>query len=187
MAAARPLTWLARIAALALAGAILPGCADEPALAEDGVRREKVTIAGETFRLELAVDDETRTRGLGGREEIAPDGGMLFVFDRAARRSFIMRDCLVPIDIIYLDRAGRVLTMHHMPVEPPRGPDEGVVGDWDPRRAENRRYEQRLKKYSSRFPTQFVIEVKGGTLERLELEEGDRIDLDIEKLKELVR
>ena len=52
----------------------------------------KVRVGGETFRLELALDDETRTLGLGGREEIPRDGGMLFVFPQAAQLSFVMRD-----------------------------------------------------------------------------------------------
>jgi len=42
-----------------------------------------------------------------------------------------------------------------------------------------------LKGYSSRFPSQFVIEVAGGTLKALPkpLKVGDRIELDIAGLK----
>jgi len=142
---------------------------------------ERVTIKGETFFLELALDDETRFKGLSGRTHIEPDGGMLFVFPNASVRQFVMRDCFTDIDIIYLDGSGRVVAQHAMVKEPPRGPGEGEVGEI------NRRYENRLRRYSSRHPAQFVIELAPGSLDRLELSEGDRIDLDIDRLKRIAR
>ncbi len=135
---------------------------------------ESVKIDGEWFQLELALDGETRYKGLSGRDHIEPDGGMLFVFPKPNDQRFVMRDCLVPIDIIYLDPAGRITAMHHMPVEPPRDPEtEPVTGV-----GATDKYEQRLKRYPSRYPAQFVIELAGGTLERLDLSEGELIDLN---------
>ncbi len=125
-----------------------------------------VTLKGETFKLELALDDETRVQGLSDRAEIADDGGMLFVFPDEKRRAFVMRRCLVPIDIAFLDARGEVLWMHAMQVEPdPDAPDN------------------RLKPYISHHPAQFAIEVRDGTLRRLGLRQGDRIDLPLEDLK----
>ena len=43
----------------------------------------------------------------------------------------------------------------------------------------------RLKPYSSHYPAQFAIEVRDGTLRRLGLSQGDRIDLPLEDLKGL--
>jgi uncharacterized membrane protein (UPF0127 family) len=145
---------------------------------------EKVVINGRTFHLEIAADDVTRFRGLSGRTEIAPDGGMLFIFPRPSRLEFVMRDCPVPIDIIFLDGSGRVVATHAMLPEPPRGDGERLN---DPRTGTNEAYERRLKKYPSRFDAQFVIELKGGTLETLKLKSADKIDLDVARLKKMAK
>ncbi len=145
---------------------------------------EKVVISGRTFHLEVAADDVTRFRGLSGRTEIASDGGMLFIFPRPSRLEFVMRDCPIPIDIIYLDGSGRVVATHAMLPEPPRADGERLN---DPRTGTNEAYERRLKKYPSRFDAQFVIELKGGTLEALKLKSADKIDLDLARLKKMAK
>lgn len=138
--------------------------------------RVPVSITGRTFRLELALDDATRFRGLSGRGEIAPDDGMLFVFPYAARLAFVMRDCDAPIDIAYLDGAGRIVSMYTMQPEDPRRPGES---DYD--------YEQRLRKYQSRFPAQFVVELRGGRLDELGVVVGDKMKFDTAGLKARAR
>jgi uncharacterized protein len=140
-------------------------------------------LGGESFTLAVADDGEERTRGLGGVPHIPDDRGMIFIFPRAAPRSFIMRDCLVDIDIAYLTDSGFIGRMYTMPVEPPRGEGEGVEGDFA-----NRAYESRLKRYPSGFPCRIVIEVAGGTFERLGLRPGDRIDItNLDALKSRAR
>lgn len=166
-------------------GSALTGCESTPRTEDDVYR---VTIDGRDFFLELALDNPTRTRGLSYREFIAPDGGMLFVFRNAAVRGFVMRDCVVPIDIIYLDGAGRIVKMYQMGVEPPRDPQAGEgTYKGDNTGTQNATYEQRLRKYSSRFDAQFVIELAGGTLDTLDISEGDLIDLDTDWLESRAR
>jgi uncharacterized protein len=157
------------ISALALLIPWAGGCSDgEPQATDD--THQAVTIKGETFNLELALDEDTRIQGLSDRAEIAPDGGMLFVFPDEQRRAFVMRRCLVPIDIAFLDAQGEVLWMHAMQVEPdPNAPDN------------------RLKPYDSHHPAQFAIELRDGTLRRLGLRQGDRIDLPLDDLKRRAR
>lgn len=141
---------------------------------DDGVRRETVEIRGRRFRLEIADNDEKRVKGLSGRTEIAEDGGMLFVFPRPQQAAFVMRDCLVDIDIIFLDTFGQVLSTYEMEVENPRQPGESAE-----------EYEERLKRYHSRGPAQFVIELRGGTLKTFEPElkrMRDVIRLDRQRL-----
>ncbi|MFG0305322.1 MAG: DUF192 domain-containing protein [Phycisphaerales bacterium JB040] len=153
----------------------LSGCA-EP-MPEVAPATMKVTISGKTYTLELALDDATRTKGLGQRTELAPDAGMLFSFPRSDERYFVMRDCFIPLDIIFLDATGNVTATHHMPIEPPRGEGEGEVGDYL-----NRAYASRLKRYGSRYAAKYAIEIPGGALEELDVKPGDRIDLDTELL-----
>lgn len=187
---------------LALAAALLIQCGcdsggsaagDTGEVAESGLPIERVKIQGETFRLELAADDASRVRGMGMRRSVDEDGGMLFAFPLANELNFLMRDCFISLDIIYVDGQGRVTATHHMPAEEPRGPSEGEAGDTNPLDRDNQRYEARLPKYPSRFRAQFAIELKGGTLDRLEEKTGQRIsvgeviELDLDRLKRLAR
>ena len=94
---------------------------------------------------------------------------MLFVFPEAARRQFVMRKCLVPIDIIFLDANGRIVKMHEMPVVPYDTPDSTLV------------------RYSSKYPAQFAIELAGGQLRQLSLSEGEKVELPLKSLKERAR
>jgi uncharacterized membrane protein (UPF0127 family) len=152
-----------------------------------------VTLAGKEFDLEMALTDEQRFKGLSGRLEIKSEGGMLFVFKNSEERAFVMRDCPIPMDIIYLDGTGRIVGMHKMVPEPPRTDAERVMSpprdpqgrpyNVPPWAFTNEAYEKRLKQYPSRFGTQFVIEVKAGTIDALRLKSGDRVELDIAGLK----
>lgn len=176
----RRATTLALVAASAASCAIT-GCSSESsggsaATAPSGLPTAPVTINGERFVMELALDDATRIRGLSGRETIDPQGGMLFVFPHAGRHEFVMRDCPAPIDIAFLDASGRVVAVHHMTPEPPRREGESAVA-----------YENRLKRYPSRFPAQYAVETVGGRLAALGVKEGDLIRFDAEGLKRRAR
>ncbi|MBI1190006.1 MAG: hypothetical protein GC200_04910 [Tepidisphaera sp.] len=158
---------------------------------KDQPKTAPVTIAGKPFTLELAIDQKVQFKGLGDRTEIKPDGGMLFVFSKPEARAFVMRDCPIPIDIIYLDGSGRVVATYKMTPEPPRSEAEKKLSlpypsapEWA---AMNNDYEDRLKKYPSGFAAQFVIELKGNTLDTLNVKKGDKIDFDIEGLKKLAK
>lgn len=152
-----------------------------------------VTLGGKRFNLELALDAQSRFRGLSERTNIPADGGMLFVFpdQQVTVHSFVMRDCPEPIDIIYLDRSGRITAMHTMQPDPPRTEAEKVLSAPYPGAPQwawtNEAYENRLTKYSSRYAAQFVIELRGGTLPTLGLKDGQRVDLPLEELRKRAR
>ncbi|HVU62702.1 MAG TPA: DUF192 domain-containing protein [Phycisphaerales bacterium] len=184
----------------------LHGC-DSPAPPAIKGNIADVIISGKTYHLEIAADPAVRMKGLGGRTEIADDGGMIFVFAPSEVRvmGFVMRDCPIDIDILYLDGAGRVLTTYEMKAEAARGKDEGVAGDSDLNELERKlraspndealrariqgdeTYEGRLKQYSSRFASTFVIELKAGSIKKLGVKEGDVVAFDRDGLKKLVR
>ena len=144
---------------LAMAAAARADSAAPPAL--------WVPLGGESFRLELALDPETRQLGLSGRARIAPTEGMLFVFPAPRPLAMVMRDCPVPIDVAFLDASGVVVAVHEMRPEPPRAPGESRFA-----------YEARLPQYPSPVLGQLAIEVAGGRLRQLGIEPGDRIALD---------
>jgi uncharacterized protein len=148
---------------------------------------QHIKLGGKSFFLEIAADEPTRMKGLGGRTKIEPDGGMLFVMPKPVDTSFVMRDCPSDIDIIFVDPNGRITAMHEMKKEDPRGPDEGTVGVIDASPGSpGAKYEARLKKYPSRFPAQFAIEIAPGSLAgplKGKFKEGDKLDLPLAALK----
>ncbi len=182
---ARAMMWLTWAMLAMLSGGLLRACEQPPKTMISG-QVATVVINDRAFKLEIAATDAVRMKGLGQRASIPEDGGMIFVFPPSQVRvqEFLMRDCLVDIDIVYLDGAGRVLSFHEMKAEPPRDPSKG---EGQPGEMGNAAYEGRLKRYSSRFPATFVIELKGGTIRTLQVKEGDLVQLDIAGLKSMAR
>ena len=64
--------------------------------------------------VELAVKPEERQRGLMFRTELAPDSGMLFVFDEQGNGPFWNMNTLIPLSIAYLDRDGTIVDLQEM-------------------------------------------------------------------------
>jgi uncharacterized membrane protein (UPF0127 family) len=163
--------WL--LAGIAIAG---EQPATAPATQPDNKPTEQIEIAGERFKLEVSADDQSREKGLSGRNEIAADGGMVFIFPDTAMRSFWMPECVIDIDIVFLDENGLIVSAYEMKAERPQ------------RRFESRaEYEARLKRYSSRKPAQFAIELKAGSIKRLKLKPGQKLDIEIQRLKSLAQ
>src|SRR5207248_822426 len=101
---------------------------------------------------------------------------------------FVMRDCPIDIDIIYVDGSGRVGNWHAMKADP-RKEGEGEVGETGgdkPMSEGAKKYEDRLHRYEPSYAYQFAIELKGGTIDgklKGKLKEGDKIDMPLEALK----
>lgn len=68
-------------------------------------------FGGVSLRIEVATTSASQERGLGGRESIPNDYGMLFVFKDSDKYGFWMKDMLVPIDIFWLDDKGQVVSI----------------------------------------------------------------------------
>lgn len=135
---------------------------------------ESVTIGGEEWTLELAMDDESIRRGLMHRDTLGDHEGMLFIFPDTDIRSFWMANCLINIDLIYLDDRGTITAVHEMVIEPPREANESQFA-----------YESRLKNYRSVYPARFAIELPSGSIRRLDLKPNQRLTIDLDRLKSL--
>ncbi|TVS13500.1 MAG: DUF192 domain-containing protein [Wenzhouxiangella sp.] len=115
-----------------------------------------VEAGGKRFYVEIAADDQARAQGLMFRDTLADDRGMFFIFRREEPRSFWMMNTRIPLDIIYLDRDLRVVSI-----------------------AENARPCRRAPcpSYPSRGPAQFVLEISAGQAAALGLEPGSRVSV----------
>ena len=128
------------------------------------------------YAVELATTDASRARGMGGRQTFPPGTAMLFVNPNDVVRRYWMLDCLVDIDVAFIDRFGRITAMHRMKAAPPRGSGE---------RAD--RYTSRLPRYSSRRPARYALELPKGDLSRLGLKVGQSIPLPHLPLQAMAR
>ena len=115
-----------------------------------------VEFHGQRFYVEIAAEGPSRARGLMAREHLAADRGMLFIFPEQRPLAFWMKNTLIPLDIIYLDSAFRVVDMalQARPCTVPRCPT-----------------------YPSRAPAQYALEINAGLARRHGLKIGDVIEV----------
>jgi uncharacterized membrane protein (UPF0127 family) len=152
------------IRCLSVAIAVLTVCASAQAQdcpsppAEDRIDfgpTETLTVASgqaaHEFNVEIADDVREHARGLMYRPEIAPDFGMLFVFEENAPHSFYMRNTCASLDILYLRADGEIASIvrHAVPFSERSLPSPG--------------------------PVRGVLELKAGRSEELGIEPGDRV------------
>lgn len=119
--------------------------------------RSKLVIAGQSgrhdFDVELAVNPDQRAQGLMYRRMMAADSGMLFDFGaRPQRASMWMKNTFIPLDMLFIAGDGRI---------------ESIV---------ERTVPHSLETVSSRGPVRAVLELNGGTVARLGIAPGDRVE-----------
>jgi uncharacterized membrane protein (UPF0127 family) len=71
-------------------------------------------IGSKTFTLEIANDTLEREKGLMRRDSMPADHGMIFVFAGEERLGFYMKNTRIPLDIIFLNANGVVVSIKQM-------------------------------------------------------------------------
>ena len=107
------------------------------------------------FTVEVAETPETQSRGLMERPSLAPNAGMLFIFQDVALRAFWMMNTLIPLDMLFIDAERRIINIqaNALPCEPP----------------------QRCPTYNSTAPAKYVLEIAGGRAQALGIRAGDYV------------
>jgi uncharacterized membrane protein (UPF0127 family) len=114
-----------------------------------------VRIGGEEFRVEVARTDAAKAQGLMHRRSLGPRQGMLFVHEADEHLSFWMKDTTIPLTLVFLSRDGRILQIAELkPLS--------------------------LKPITSEWAARYALELPQGTMDRLDVRVGDRVELPAE-------
>jgi uncharacterized membrane protein (UPF0127 family) len=145
------------VLALGLSSLTLPACnRREPAKAT--VARPladffPIAVGTQVVRMQLAISDQEKNFGLMGRRDLAPDQGMIFVFDRPQRLNFYMKNTPTPLDIGYFTSDGVLREIYQMyPF------DETTIS-------------------SKRYDLQLALEMNQGWFKEHDVRPGAKIDL----------
>lgn len=111
---------------------------------EDGGYIQKIDI-------EIADNDDKRTRGLMDRVGMRENQGMLFLFPFDTIQSFWMKNTVIPLDIIFVNRDNLIVTIHKNTIPFDTG------------------------NYSSTKPASRVVEVNAGYTDKYGISVGDKI------------
>ena len=132
-----------------LALIIATGCIEAAVYNKQEIKQlARVTFMTESkdqpaFTCEIARSDLELSRGLMFRDGLPPDRCMLFVFSNSENRTFWMKNTRIPLDIIFINTNRSVINVEKADVEI-------NVND------------SALKKYRSKAPATFVIEMNQG-------------------------
>jgi uncharacterized membrane protein (UPF0127 family) len=108
--------------------------------------------------VEIADTEDKRARGLMFREHMAPTDGMIFLFDEPGNYPFWMKNTLIPLDMIWLDKSARIVDIAHS-VPPCKA---------DP-----------CPSYDHKGQASYVIEVVSGFANDHKLKPGDEVKLNL--------
>jgi uncharacterized membrane protein (UPF0127 family) len=112
-----------------------------------------------TFHVEVARTPQQRELGLMFREKLAPDAGMLFVFDSQGPLTFWMKNTRIPLDMIFIDEQRRIV---------------GIVANAEPETLTPRRVDA---------PSRYVLEIGGGIAAQLGIHAGLGVELRVPELR----
>ena len=115
----------------------------------------QLEIRGNKFTVELAITDKEREKGLGYRDALPANQGMLFVYDHPEQYNFWMKGMRFPIDIIWIQDKKIVDISPNVPI---------AIGE-------------NLSTYTPKIPVSQILEVNAGTVDRLGIQIGDAVKI----------
>jgi len=137
-----------------LIGASMIAGSRSGALTDPSTELSTLTLGRFTVHAEVVQDEASRSRGLGGRTTLAPDSGMLFIFDSSDLWGIWMKDMKISIDVLWLNESGKIVSV-----------EENMLPETYPKIF---------------FPTtrsRYVLELPQGTFRMTGASLGDSIDL----------
>ena len=119
-----------------------------------------ITPKGDTIYAEVADTPAKRSKGLMDRMSLAPDRGMLFIFQDLGFWTFWMKNTKIPLDMLWLDGKGSIVDLQsNIPICERKD-------DFCPR------YRPRKKAF-------FVLELRAGQANNLGLKAGKTLKIEL--------
>ncbi len=118
---------------------------------KDVLQTQELRINQWKLTVEIADTRETQEKGLMGRDSMAEDHGMLFVYDRDARKSFWMKNTKIPLSLAYIAADGTIREIYDMEPLSTRIVD-------------------------SKYSVRYVLEVNQGAFDRHGIKVGDKVE-----------
>lgn len=123
-------------------------------------RKISLTLNKQKFIADIADTEDLRDQGLSDREILGANEAMLFVFNKADRYGFWMKDMNFPLDIIWTDDQGRIV-YYYQNLSPDTYPQV----------------------YYPSATSTMVVEVNAGIIEKQKVKIGDQLIFDKNILK----
>lgn len=111
------------------------------------------------FNVEIADTNAERARGLMFRKRLGQNRGMLFIFEDDSVRNFWMKNTLIPLDMIFVDSEGKVVSIQ-------KNVPPCVDGTSCP-------------VYSSGAGARYVLEINAGLAQIHAIQPGTRMDIQV--------
>jgi len=93
---------------------VVAACVGVAPVRAAGLPVTTLTIGGHKLVAEVVTTPEQRATGLMNRFSLAPDHGMLFVFEAPQPLGFWMKNTYVPLSIAFADADGRIVNIEDM-------------------------------------------------------------------------
>ena len=117
-----------------------------------------ITIGDAKFAAEIADTPELRSKGLGERDSLAEQTGMLFIFSGGQASSFWMKGMRFPLDFVWIGADCTVVDLtedvQHSPPDTPSS---------------------ELEIFDSSSPAAYTFEINAGEISRFGVERGDEV------------
>ena len=113
-------------------------------------------IKDQSYKIEMAVSSAQKIKGLSKRESLCKNCGMLFTFGFETQLPFWMKDTLIPLDMIWLDKNGTVVDI------------------------QTALETNSSKIYQNQTPAQYVLELNANDSNKIGLKIGDTIQLPLQ-------
>jgi uncharacterized membrane protein (UPF0127 family) len=127
------------------------GC-EQQSQSPAGLPVVKMDIGRQKFAIEVARSAGEQETGLMKRDAMPADHGMIFVFADDQVRRFWMKNTRFPLDILFLDSTGKVVSVRQMQA-----------------------YD--MNETSSDFPARYAVELNSGAAAQSGVQVGDILDI----------
>ena len=120
--------------------------------------KAKFRLGKKEFTAYVADDDKGRANGLMDIEKLPADTGMLFVFQEERIQGFWMKNTLIPLNIGFFDKDGKLIDAQEMK------PAESLMS-------------ADIPSYQSAGPALFALEMNSRWFEKHKIKPGTKLEL----------